>query len=100
MGNGAPATRLRASPPGPEGFEFVELIFENIARDYLGFAWKHTPFACLHDKMKFGSCGPPLRLDIDAVKAAAAVAAKIRSPYAQGAMSRPLDIASFQRVSW
>jgi hypothetical protein len=36
-------THLRAQPPGPEGYDFVEKIFADLAGDYLGFAWRHTP---------------------------------------------------------
>jgi GNAT superfamily N-acetyltransferase len=31
-------TQLRAQPPGPEGYDFVEKIFADLASDYLGFA--------------------------------------------------------------
>lgn len=29
-------TRMRAQPPGPEGYDFVERVFETISSDYLG----------------------------------------------------------------
>ena len=135
-------TRLCAQPPGaalpaqvpqaqvseskgPEGFDFVEKIFENNASDYLGFAWRHTPFVPLRDKVKLEDIwilwenGTPvgyvfahknklmleisiqlLRMDIDASEAVAAVVSEIKSSYVQVAMSRPSDIASLQRAGW
>ena len=44
-------TRLRAQPPGPAGYDFVEEVFDQVAQDYLGFAWRHRPFAPLRDKV-------------------------------------------------
>src|SRR5512139_438907 len=44
-------TRLRAQPLGSEGYDFVEKLFEDIASEYLGFAWRHTPFARLRDRV-------------------------------------------------
>jgi hypothetical protein len=41
-----------------------------------------------------------LRTDIDAVEVVAAVASRIKTSYVQVTMSRPSDIASFQRAGW
>lgn len=115
-------TRLRAQPPGPEGFDFVEKIFEKIASDYLGFAWRHTPFARLREEVRLEDIwilwenNEPvgyvfahkdnlmlklnvqlLRPDIDAAEAVAAVASKWKTSYVQVSISRPSDIASLQR---
>lgn len=45
-------TRLRAESADPGGYDFAEQVFANVAGDYLGFAWRHTPFAHLRDKVK------------------------------------------------
>lgn len=118
-------TRLRAQPAGPEGFDFVEKIFENLAKGYFGFAWRHSPFFRLRDKVELDDIWiilenrepvgyvfthkedlilkidiQVLRKDISAVEAAAAVASKLRTSYAQVSLSRPSDISSFQRMGW
>lgn len=118
-------TRLRAQPPIAEGFDFVESLFHDIGRDYLGFAWRYTPFARLRDRVKLEDIWilrennapvgyvfaqkdslitniniQTLRLDVDAVEAIAAIVAEIKSPYVQVTMSRPKDIASFRRAGW
>lgn len=126
-------TRLRAQPPGaalsaskdPEGFDFVERLFENISQEYLGFAWRHTPFARLRDKVNMNdiwiiweNSAPVgyvfarkdnlllkiniqlLRMDIDAVEVIAAVVSELKASYVQVTMSRPSDIASVQRAGW
>jgi GNAT superfamily N-acetyltransferase len=118
-------TRLRAQPAGQEGYDFVEKIFEAIAKNYLGFARRHKPFARLRDKMGLDDIwivrenntpvgyiyarreGPLLethihlmRPDIDAVEAIAVVASKLKAPYVQVGMNRPSDIASLKRAGW
>lgn len=118
-------TRLRAQLASQEGFEFVETIYENLAKDYLGFAWRHQPFIRLRDKVKLDDIwivrenntpvgyvfahkeDPMLKIDIqvlrmgiNAVEAIAAVASKLKTSYVQVTMSRPTDIASFQRTEW
>ncbi len=129
-------TRLRAEraqPPGavlseskgPDGFDFAEKIFQDLASDYLGFAWRHHPFARLRERVNLDDIWVVwenddvagfvfarkddsmlhvniqlLRLDIDAVEVAAAVASKIKTSYVQVTMSRPSDIASFRRAGW
>jgi GNAT superfamily N-acetyltransferase len=118
-------TRLRAQPLGSEGYDFVEKIFENIAGDYLGFAWRHTPFARLRDHVNSEHVWilwenselvgyvfahkdnlmlqiniQLLRAGIDASEAAAAIASELRTSYVQITMSRPSDIASLRRAGW
>lgn len=118
-------TRLRVQPPGPGGFDFVEQIFENIASDYLGFAWRHTPFVRLRERVSQEEIwivwenNEPigyvfarkdnlllkiniqlLRMNIDVVEVVAAVVSELKTSYVQVAMSRPSDIASFQRAGW
>ena len=118
-------TRLRARPPGSEGFDFVENLFKNIASDYLGFAWRHTPFARLRERVSLDDTwvlwetnqpvgyvfahkdNPVLRLDIqllrpgiDAAEAVAAVVSESKTSYVQVNMSRPSDVASLRRAGY
>ena len=118
-------TRLRAQPPGPEGFDLVEKTFENIASDYLGFAWRQCPFARLRDKvnrediwMLWENNVPVgyvfahrdnsmlhisiqlLRIDIGAPEAVAAIVSELNASYVQITMSRPSDIASLRRAGY
>ena len=118
-------TRLRAQPLGSEGYDFVEKIFENIASDYLGFAWRHTPFARLRDRVSLEQVwilwenSEPvgyvfaqkdnlmlqinvqlLRTGIDASEAVAAIASELKTTYVQITLSRPSDIASLRRAGW
>lgn len=118
-------TRLRAQPPGQEGFDFIETLFEMIAKDYLGFAWRHTPFACLRDKVYlsdiwvlwennkpvgyvFGHKNnailhitvQALHPSIDTAEAIAAVASTLKTSYIQVVVSRPAEIASLRRAGY
>ena len=118
-------TRLRAQPPDRDGFDFIEKLFINIASDYLGFAWRHTPFARLREMVSlehiwvlWENKDPVgyvfaykenlmlrisvqlLRPDIDAAEAVAAVASQSKSAYVQVTMSRPSDIASLRRAGY
>jgi GNAT superfamily N-acetyltransferase len=118
-------TRLRAQPTDQGGFDFVETIFQNLAGDYLGFAWRHTPFIRLRDKVKvediwvvWENRAPVgfvfayknelllkvniqiLRADIDAAEVVAAVASQIKASYVQVTLSRPADIASLRCAGW
>lgn len=111
-------TRLRAQLAGPEGYELVEKIFAKIGKDYLGFAWRHTPFACLRlvnlaDIWILWEAGQPvgyalvhadqtmlkisnlaLKPVTDVAEAVAAVTAKLKSTYVQVKISRPAEISS------
>jgi GNAT superfamily N-acetyltransferase len=116
-------TRLRAQPA--DGFEFVEEIFRDLAKDYLGCTWRHQPFIRLREKVSleevwivWENIEPVgvvfarkedlllkiniqlLRMDIDAVEAVASFASKLKTSYVQVMMNRPFDIASFQRAGW
>ncbi len=118
-------TRLRAQPPGPEGFDFLEGLFAELAAGRLGFAWRHSPFARLRERVHlhsvwvlwenhtpvgyvFAGRETPflnisiqiLRPDIDTLEAVAAVAANLNETYVKVILSRPLDIAGFQRAGW
>lgn len=117
-------TRLHAEPPGPEGYEAVERIFKDISQDYLGFAWRHTPFARLRlvnsadiwilrensrvvgyafahsDGSMLTISNIVLRPGTDATEAVAAVAAELKSAYIQVKISRPAEIASLQQAGY
>jgi GNAT superfamily N-acetyltransferase len=121
-------TRLRAEraqPVGEGGYDFVETIYDRLAKEYLGFAWRHQPFVRLRDKVKLDDIWilwenrepvgyifarqenlmlkldiQILRADVHAIEAAAAVAAKVKTSYVSATLSRPSDIADFQRAGW
>jgi GNAT superfamily N-acetyltransferase len=118
-------TRLVAYPAGPDGFEAIEKIFGDIARGYLGFAWRHTPFASLRDKV--GQDGlwilkenrHPIgyalaRIDkdildvssvllypgVDITEAVAAIANEMKSSYVKVKITRPIEIASLREAGY
>jgi GNAT superfamily N-acetyltransferase len=117
-------TRLHAEPPGPEGYDFVERIFMGIAKDYLGFAWRHTPFARLRrinltdiwilrensdivgyalahtDQTMLTISNIVLQPGTDPAEAIAAVAAELKSAYIQVKASRPMEISSLRRAGY
>jgi GNAT superfamily N-acetyltransferase len=118
-------TRLRVQPLGSEGYEFVESIYSDIARDYLGFSWRHTPFARLRqavnssdiwilrennrvvgyalafpDQTMLTISNLVLHRNIDAAEATAAVAAEFKSAYVQVKLSRPSEISSLRRAGY
>lgn len=118
-------TRLRARPTGQDRFELVEKIFKDLSSEYLGFAWRPTPFARLRDKVDVDDIWTIwedrtpvgyvftsrevlllkisiqiLRMDIDALEAVAAVASDLKASYVRVTMSRPSDITSFRRAGW
>lgn len=118
-------TRLRAQPVSEDGYGFVDRIFENLSREFLGFAWRHQPFIRLQDKIElediwvvwenseavgfvFARKEDPilkiefqlLRADVHAADVIAAVASSLKTSYVYVTMSRPSDIASLQRAGW
>ena len=118
-------THLRAQPLGSEGYDFVEKLFADLACDSLGFAWRHTPFARLRDKVNLediwvlwehnAAVGyvfaykeesmllitvQALRMDVNAAEAISAIVSEMKAPYVQVSMSRPSDIASLRRAGW
>jgi GNAT superfamily N-acetyltransferase len=118
-------TRLRARPPGNGGYDLIENIFRQVASDYLGFAWRHTPFAPLRDKVSLGDVwileenNRPIgyalaHLDelimeiscllvpneIDATEAVAAVAAQFQASYVKVKITRPVESASLRRAGF
>lgn len=118
-------TRLTARPAGPQGHEQIEAIFNDIAGSYLGYAWRHTPFAILRDRVDSGdlwvlrknghSTGYAiahlekdilnissvlLSEGIDMAEADAAVVNELKSRYVKVAASRPVEITSLQRAGY
>jgi len=118
-------TRLRAEPVGSGGYEFIEQLFGRLAGPYLGFAWRHTPFTRLRDKVNmedirvlWENAQPVgyalmradksllsvsslmLREEIDAAEAVAALAANLKASYVRVALSRPVDIASLRDAGY
>ena len=118
-------TRLRAEPAGPAGYDFVEKVFEEIAQDYLGFAWRHQPFARLRDKVGLADIWMLwnndrvvgyalvdadktvlkitdllLKSGVDAAEAVAAVASVLKTAYVWVKLSRPEEIASLRRAGY
>lgn len=118
-------TRLRVQPLGFEGYEFVERIYADIAEDYIGFSWRHTPFARLRqavnladiwillennhivgyalarlDQTLLSISNIVLRRHIDAAEAIAAVSAELKTAYVQVKISRPIEIASMRAAGY
>ena len=118
-------TRLRARPPGPEGFDLVDKIFEDVASNYLGYAWRYTPFAILRDKVDLADIwilwenNRPigysiaqknksilsissllLSKDAEITEAIAAVVNEIKTAYVKVKISRPVEIDSLKRAGY
>lgn len=118
-------TRLRAQPLGSMGYDLLDHIFLEIAQDYLGFAWRYTPFARLRrvvdpaqiwilkennrvigyaiaqqDQTLLKISNLVLRKNIDPAEAVAAVAAELKSIYIQVKVSRPVEITSLERAGF
>ncbi len=117
-------TRLCVQPVGLDGYEFVEKLFADIAQEYLGFTWRHTPFARLRmvdlsdlwilkenghpigyafvhtDQSMLKISNLTLKLGTDAAEAVAAVTAELKSSYVQVKITRPIEIASLRRTGY
>ena len=117
-------TRLCVQPVGLDGYEFVEKLFADIAQEYLGFTWHHTPFARLRmvdlsdlwilkenghpigyafvhtDQSMLKISNLTLKLGVDATEAVAAVTAELKSSYVQVKITRPAEIASLRRAGY
>lgn len=112
-------TRLKAQLAGVGGFDLVEEIFERIARQYLGFAWRHLPFRTLREKVSaedlwvlwenktpvgyaLAHCAKSilnvssllLSAGIDAAEAVAAVVTEAKAPYVKVKINRPVEFSS------
>lgn len=117
-------TRLRAQPAGAGGYEPIEAIYTDVACDYLGFAWRHTPFARLRIVnpneiwiLQENNCNVGyaiaqtngamikvsnllLRKGNDAAEAISALTAELKGSYVQVKISRPVEIASLRRAGY
>lgn len=118
-------TRLISQPLTEDGFEFVERLFDEIAQDYLGFSWRHTPFAPLRDKVNLKDIwiliqnrqavgyafvhqdqsvlkisNLVLRFGIDAAEAIAGILANNKALYVEVTLSRAVDIVSLKRAGF
>jgi len=128
-------TRLRAErvqtvgsvlsePKGPDGYKLVEKIFADITQDYLGFAWRHTPYARLRlvnlpdiwivqenghpigyafvhaDQSMLKISNLTLKFGVDAAEAVAAITAGLKSSYVQVKITRPIEITSLSRAGY
>ena len=116
---------MRAQSAVFEGYKFVERLFEKNVGDYLGFAWRHTPFARLRDLVNLDDIWilwenkepvgyvfankknlmlqiniQLLRTGIDVIEAIAALVFEFKTTYVQVTLSRPSDIARLRSAGW
>ena len=113
-------TRLQAASPGPGGYEFIDGVYQELSRGYLGFSWRHTPFAPLRqvslaelwivrennrplgyaiarrDETLLTISNLALQQGVEAAEAVAALAAQLKSAFVQVNISRPVEIASLR----
>ena len=117
-------TRLRTQAAGPEGYDLVEEIFSDLARDYVGFAWRHVPFARLRlvslqdlwilwensqpvgyaliqaDQTFLTITNLVLKMGMEPVEAVSAITANIKTDYVKVKISRPSEIESLRRAGY
>lgn len=118
-------TRLRAQPPGSAGYDLVEDIYQELAKGYLGFAWRHRPFARLRDHVTLEdvwilwendqAVGYALAHANDLVlnisdlalkpgastaEAVASVASALKRAYVKVKVSRPGEISSLRQAGY
>jgi GNAT superfamily N-acetyltransferase len=118
-------TRLRACRPGAAGFDQLDTVFQEIAGSYLGFAWRHMPFAPLRDKVAREDLWiilknnrpvgyalahlnkPVLNISsllvsdgIDTSEAVAAVVAELKASYVKVKINRPVEIKCLRRAGF
>ena len=117
-------TRLRAQPAGPDGYHPVEEIFSDLARDYVGFAWRHIPFARFRlvslqniwilwknsqpvgygliqaDQAFLTITNLVLKMGMDIVEAVSAITANIKTDYVKVKIRRPSEIESLRRAGY
>jgi ribosomal protein S18 acetylase RimI-like enzyme len=117
-------TRLRAQPLGLEGYDLVEQIFSEIAQDYLGFAWRYSPFEPLRrlnpsdiwilrennnlvgysiahtENNLLTISNILLRISLDVTEAVSAVVAELKSTYVRVTVSRPIEITDLKRAGY
>lgn len=118
-------TRLRAKNLTHSGHDFIESLFDEIAQDRTGFAWRYKPFARLRDQIIadniwiFWDNSNPvgyaftsiekgvmaisdlvLKTGVDAAEAVAALTACKEANYVQVTLSRPIDIYSLRTAGY
>jgi GNAT superfamily N-acetyltransferase len=118
-------TRLVAQSAGPQGYEHIERIYNDIAPAYLGYAWRHTPFAILRDKVSTADLwvlqenshtvgyaiarteknmlnisSVLLREGVQMAEAVAAVVNGLKAKYVRVQISRPVEITSLQQAGF
>jgi GNAT superfamily N-acetyltransferase len=117
-------TRLRAETASEVGYDFIEQIYSEVAKNYLGFAWRYTPFERFRrvnlsdiwilkknndvvgyaltfvNQTVLTISNLVLQQGIDAAEAVAAVAAELRSGYVQVTISRPSERMSLNRAGY
>jgi GNAT superfamily N-acetyltransferase len=118
-------TRLNARPVGSRGYDLIDGVFNDLASSYLGYAWRHSPFAVLRDRVcvddlwmlrKNGSSvgyaiahldtdilnisSVLLRDGIDLAEAVGAVVNELKSRYVKVNVSRPIEIASLRSAGY
>ena len=100
------------------------MVFEDIAVDYLGFSWRHTPFARLRrvdisniwiisenglvigyaltqlNRSMLTITNLVLRQGLDAAEAVSAITAEVKSLYVQVHVNRPVDIFSLRKAGY
>lgn len=118
-------TRLRAELVGDRGYDFIDHVFTTLAGDYLGFAWRYTPFTRLWDRVKLEEiyilwknqqpvgyalasvnqsilCVSSLLLKkgMNPAEAVASIASQVKTAFVQVKISCPVEIASFQHAGY
>ncbi|HSB66326.1 MAG TPA: GNAT family N-acetyltransferase [Anaerolineales bacterium] len=118
-------TRLQSVSVGSSEYDLVKRVFVNVAGDYLGFAWRHTPFAHFRDELRTEDirilcennrpigyalasvnqsilfvCDLVLRMGVNPAEAIAALASQVRTAYVQVKINRPVEIASLRQAGY
>ena len=118
-------TRLRAQPTAPAGYDFVEDVFDEVAKDYLGFTVRHRPYARMRDTVGLEDIWMlwennqvvgyalahadravlkisdlVLKAGMDAAEAVAALAAQVKTTYLKVKISRPGEITSLRQAGY
>jgi len=118
-------TRLRAQPTAPAGYDFVEDVFDEVAKDYLGFTVRHRPYTRMRDTVGLEDIWMlwennqvvgyalahadravlkisdlVLKAGMDAAEAVAALAAQVKTTYLKVKISRPGEITSLRQAGY
>jgi GNAT superfamily N-acetyltransferase len=118
-------TRLRAEPADLGGFDLADQVFADIASQYLGFAWRYTPFTHFRERIKLEDIqflwknDQPVGYALTSVnqsilsitnlllrcgekpaEAVAAVVSRLKIAYVQVRVSRPVEFASLRQAGF